>query len=190
MKKLDLVLENIRDEYMINVLEEGTTTELEALKTKKFLNESIQSIRGILVQEGVMPAVQNHLANNWKKYLAGGATAAMMASDPAQDAARAGVEDIQNIAAADGDFGTKALAGAQAIGGRVADAVGTGVDSAIATGTNALDSIGAGANQAADYIETNTTNTGSYDVDYLNKALADGSLPQEQYNNIMAHRRG
>jgi len=75
MRKLDLILENIRDEYMINLLEEGEVSELEALKTKKFLNESLDRIRGMLVEEGAMDAVKQHLANNWGKYLAGLGTA-------------------------------------------------------------------------------------------------------------------
>jgi len=81
MRKIDLIIENIRDEYMINLLEEGEVSELEALKTKKFLNESLGRIRGMLVEEGALDAVKQHLANNWGKYLAGagalgGATAA------------------------------------------------------------------------------------------------------------------
>jgi hypothetical protein len=71
MRKLDLILENIRDEYMINLLEEGATTELQTLKTKKFLNENLNRVRAMLIEEGVMQGVQQHLANNWGKYLAG-----------------------------------------------------------------------------------------------------------------------
>jgi len=71
MAKLDLIIENIRDEYMINLLEEGEISELETLKTKKFLNESLSRIRGMLVEEGALDAVKGHLQNNWGKYLAG-----------------------------------------------------------------------------------------------------------------------
>ena len=71
MRKLDLILESIRDEYMINLLEEGEVSELETLKTKKFLNENLNRIRGMLVEEGALDSVKNHLANNWGKYLAG-----------------------------------------------------------------------------------------------------------------------
>jgi len=76
MRKLDLILENIRDEYMINLLEEGEVTELETLKTKKFLNENLNRIRGMLVEEGALDSVKQHLGNNWGKYLAGAGTAA------------------------------------------------------------------------------------------------------------------
>jgi hypothetical protein len=58
MRKIDLILENIRDEYMINLLEEGETTELEVLKTKKFLNESLGKIRKMLVEEVTEPKVE------------------------------------------------------------------------------------------------------------------------------------
>ncbi len=71
MRKLDLILENIRDEYMINLLEEGTSSELEALKTKKFLNENLNRIRKMLVEEGALEGVKQHLGDNWGKYLAG-----------------------------------------------------------------------------------------------------------------------
>ena len=78
MAKIDLIIENIRDEYMINLLEESEVSELEALKTKRFLNESLGRIRSMLVEEGAMDAVKSHLANNWGKYLAGGLTGAAM----------------------------------------------------------------------------------------------------------------
>ena len=71
MRKIDLILENIRDEYMINLLEEGSVSELETLKTKKFLNENLNRIRGMLIQEGALDSVKQHLGNNWGKYLAG-----------------------------------------------------------------------------------------------------------------------
>ena len=73
MRKIDLIIENIRDEYMINLLEESEVSELETLKTKKFLNEALGRVRGMLIEEGGLDAVKGHLANNWGKYLAGGA---------------------------------------------------------------------------------------------------------------------
>jgi hypothetical protein len=60
---------------MMNLLEEGAVTELGALKTKKFLNENLGRIRGMLVEEGVMDAVKSHMAKNWGNYLAGLAAA-------------------------------------------------------------------------------------------------------------------
>jgi hypothetical protein len=77
MRKIDLILENIRDEYMINLLEEGEVTELETLKTKKFLNESLGRIRKMLIEEGTLDGIKNHLANNWGKYLAGAGAAGL-----------------------------------------------------------------------------------------------------------------
>lgn len=70
MRKLDLILENIRDEYMINLLEEGETSELETLKTKKFLNENLSRVRDILVEEGTIEAVREVLSENWGRALA------------------------------------------------------------------------------------------------------------------------
>ncbi len=70
MRKIDLILENIRDEYMINLLEEGTASELETLKTKKFLNENLNRIRKMLIEEGTLDGVKEHLGDNWGKYLA------------------------------------------------------------------------------------------------------------------------
>ncbi len=71
MRKIDLILENIRDDYMINLLEEGTASELETLKTKKFLNENLSRIRHMLIEEGALEGVKQHLGDNWGKYLAG-----------------------------------------------------------------------------------------------------------------------
>ncbi len=77
MRKIDLILENIRDEYMINLLEEGTASELETLKTKKFLNENLNRIRKMLIEEGTLDGVKEHLGDNWGKYLAGAGAGAM-----------------------------------------------------------------------------------------------------------------
>ena len=86
------------------LVEEGTTSELQTLKTKKFLTESLQRIRGILVEEGTLDNVKSHLGNNWGKYLAGAGAAGIAGagvaySDEIQDAIRdhqtmAGVNDL------------------------------------------------------------------------------------------------
>ncbi len=70
MRKLDLILESIKDEYMINLLEEGEITELETLKTKKFLNENISRIRKMLIEEGVLESIQDGLSSSWGIFLA------------------------------------------------------------------------------------------------------------------------
>jgi hypothetical protein len=81
MALLNKVIENKRDEYMINVLEEGTT-ELESLKTKKYLTENLHMIGKILMEEGVVDAAKANLANNWGKYAAGaGVVGAGVAAD-------------------------------------------------------------------------------------------------------------
>ncbi len=70
MKKIDLILESIHDEYMINLLEEGTASELETLKTKKFLNENLNRIRKMLIEEGAIEGAKQGLSNKWGQYLA------------------------------------------------------------------------------------------------------------------------
>ncbi len=75
MAILNKVLENKRDQYMIQVLEESTS-ELESLKTKQYLNENLALIGKILVEEGVVDAARANLANNWGKYAAGAGVAA------------------------------------------------------------------------------------------------------------------
>lgn len=75
-----MVLESVRDRHMINILEEGTT-ELAALKTKRFLTENLNIINKILVEEGVVDGARNHLANNWGKYAAAGTVGGAVAAD-------------------------------------------------------------------------------------------------------------
>ncbi len=69
MTKIDLILENVRDEYLINLLEEGETSELETLKTKKFLTENLGRIRKMLIEEGAVDNIKKHLQENWGRYL-------------------------------------------------------------------------------------------------------------------------
>jgi len=76
MATIAQVLENKRDQYMISVLEEGTT-ELAALKTKQYLNENLSMIGKVLVEEGVVDAAKANLANNWGKYATGAAGATL-----------------------------------------------------------------------------------------------------------------
>jgi len=108
MAILSKVIENKRDEYMIQVLEEGTT-ELESLKTKKYLTENLTLIGKILMEEGVVDAAKANLANNWGKYAAGagvvGAGAAAIANpemagnlvDAAQNPMQAKAEGLDMV---------------------------------------------------------------------------------------------
>jgi len=64
-------IETVRDRHLMAVLEESEVTELQALKTKKFLNENLNIIKKVLVEEGVLDGARQHLANNWGKYAAG-----------------------------------------------------------------------------------------------------------------------
>ncbi len=124
MRKLDLILENIRDEYMINLLEEGSVTELETLKTKKFLNENLSRIRKMLIEEGAMDGVKQHLGDNWGKYLTGigGAVGANELMDTSYG------EGMTDIIASDASMQDKLAAVKEYTGGSLQNA-GTGLSS-------------------------------------------------------------
>lgn len=148
MRKLDLILENIRDDYMINLLEEGSATELETLKTKKFLNENLNRVRSMLVEEGAMDAVKGHLANNWGKYLAGAGTAAGMAAgaDGINDIVDQGQETIANYK---GDYPIAQAAGV--VGGGVVQA---GADAANAVVDGTIDLFNAAGEKVNQFGQT------------------------------------
>ena len=64
--KLDLILENIRMQYSLGLLEESESmSEKELLKGKILINESVMNIRSMLVEEGTIQAVQNVLEEAW-----------------------------------------------------------------------------------------------------------------------------
>ena len=51
--KVHEICENVRDEYLLNALEENTNvSEVDVLRMKKFLNENISRIEKMLVEEG------------------------------------------------------------------------------------------------------------------------------------------
>ena len=66
MQKIDLILENIRNQYTYNLLEESDTvtplSEREVLKGKMFINESTAMIRKMLIEEGVIAGVRQSLS--------------------------------------------------------------------------------------------------------------------------------
>jgi len=126
MRKLDLIIENIRDEYMINLLEEGTASELETLKTKKFLNENLSRIRGILVEEGAMDQVKQHLGDNWGKYLAGAGAAGAAGLGNTET----GGEIIDQLRTQSTDVGEK-----------LADAAGNAINSGVDAAGNLADTV-------------------------------------------------
>jgi len=68
--KLEMILESKKNKYLLNILEESST-ELETLKSKKYLNENIQEIRKFLIEEGFLNNAKEHLKNNWGKYATG-----------------------------------------------------------------------------------------------------------------------
>ena len=132
MRKLDLILENIRDEFMINLLEEGSVSELETLKTKKFLNENLQRIRGILIQEGAMDSVKSHLANNWGKYLAGAGAAGTAYG---LGNTETGGEIMDQLNMQNSTIGERVAGAGEVIGDKLGDAY----DSATGTASDAVD---------------------------------------------------
>ena len=70
--KLDLILENIRNSYTLNLLEESSATdvsEMEVLKGKKLINESTMMLRKILIQEGVMEDVKDVISSQFKNII-------------------------------------------------------------------------------------------------------------------------
>ncbi len=72
--KLDLVLENTRNQYNLGLLEESDgLDEKTVLQGKILINESIMQIRKMLVEEGTIVAVQNLLQESWADHVAGGA---------------------------------------------------------------------------------------------------------------------
>jgi hypothetical protein len=163
MRKIDLILENIRDEYMINLLEEGSVSELETLKTKKFLNENLYRIREMLIEEGALDGVKNHLANNWGKYLAGaGALGAGAAAH------HYGLDDrLTNIANMEMKYGDKfnaipAIEGTlKGTGNQIADDISGAYDKVAGAASGAYDKVADAAGGA--YDSAKETLGGAYD---------------------------
>lgn len=70
--KLDLILENVRNQYTLSLLEESTThgvDEREVLMGKMLINESTMMIRKMLVEEGVMEDVKAILENTFAQII-------------------------------------------------------------------------------------------------------------------------
>ena len=70
--KLDLILENIRNSYTLNLLEESSATDVserEVLKGKKLINESTMMLRKMLIQEGVMEDVKAVIGSQFKSII-------------------------------------------------------------------------------------------------------------------------
>ena len=131
MAKLAEILANKRDDYMISVLEESTS-ELESLKTKKYLTENLNLIGKVLMEEGVVDAAKANLANNWGKYAAG-----------------AGVVGAGTLAG-------EAIAHPDATGQMASQVFGQQAGTDV---TNALQNAQDGVKTAADYVADGTNNT-------------------------------
>ena len=70
--KLDLILENVRNGYTLNLLEESAVhgvDEREVLMGKMLINESTMMVRRILVEEGVMENVKALLENTFAQII-------------------------------------------------------------------------------------------------------------------------
>ena len=66
MLKLDMILENVRNQYTLGLLEESTLSEKDILQGKMMINESTMSIRKILVDEGVIEETRSMLQEAWE----------------------------------------------------------------------------------------------------------------------------
>ncbi len=146
---------------MINLLEEGETSELETLKTKKFLNENLNRIRKMLVEEGALEGVKQHLGDNWGKYLAGAGAlgAGALGADAAMDAGYG--QGLAGIAGSGMPMGDQAEALGQLAGAgadQAGAAIGAGMDQAGAA-------IGAGADQAGAAIAGAADQAGQFVTD-------------------------
>ena len=72
MMKLDLILENVRNGYTLNLLEESSihgVDEREVIKGKMLINESTMMVRKILVEEGLMQDVKVLLENTFAQII-------------------------------------------------------------------------------------------------------------------------
>ena len=66
MMKLDLILENVKNKYTLGLLEEGESiSEIQLLKGKILINESIATVRHMLVEEGTILGAQQVLEEAW-----------------------------------------------------------------------------------------------------------------------------
>ena len=69
MLKLDMILENVRNQYTLGLLEESTLSEKDVLQGKMMINESTMSIRKILVDEKVIEETRSMLQEAWEQEL-------------------------------------------------------------------------------------------------------------------------
>ena len=63
--KLDLVLENTRNKYAMDLLEESELSERETLNGKLIINESTMQVREMLVEGGLLQGVKDILEESW-----------------------------------------------------------------------------------------------------------------------------
>jgi len=64
--RLHEIIENVKEDYLLNVIEESTN-EIEVLKTKKFLNETASIVESILMEadengESMIDKIKNYIA--------------------------------------------------------------------------------------------------------------------------------
>jgi len=69
MLKLDMILENVRNQYTLGLLEESTLSEKDVLQGKMLINESTMGIRKILVDEKVIEETRSMLQETWEQEL-------------------------------------------------------------------------------------------------------------------------
>ncbi len=75
-RKIIEIVESVKEDYLLNTLEEGTVNEITLLKTKKFLNETANLVERILVEEGLADSVKGYVSKAMPALAAGAAGAA------------------------------------------------------------------------------------------------------------------
>ncbi len=94
--KLDLILENVRNNYSLGLLEESESlSEKELLQGKILINESTMAIRSMLVEEGTIRAVQDVLEEAWSDAVL---DAASSAYDDGSEVVDGVVDSVDHVA--------------------------------------------------------------------------------------------
>ena len=63
--KLDLILENVKNKYTMGLLEESDLPEIDLLKGKILINESVMTVRSMLVEGGLIESTKTILEESF-----------------------------------------------------------------------------------------------------------------------------
>jgi len=158
------ICESVKDSYLLGLLEESEVSEVEVLKTKKFLNETTSRIERMLIEEGLYDLGKSVIEEAFK--MPGAEAAQKMVQGAAQKIHGAG-KAAQRMGMAAGRKLDAAATGARNLGASGFNAAGTvsgkmmqnqgalanGVAGAGLAGAGALGIAGAGAAYDAAYRE-------------------------------------